>query len=302
MYSNYNGWLSWSFDNVPYILRPSKDSVYKFHVNLQSDLVVDSYYKELYNNAAAMRDTFSGKFDVMLSGGIDSEVVVRTFKDLGIEHNTFIFKYEDNYNYRDVESAIELATCLNIPFKVIDFSLKKFYENEAYELFQKSKCIRAGRLPHVKFPDYLDNIPVMGDAEPYWKLTNNKWVLPIGEGNHACSMYLHSQGRENICDWYEFKPELLKSFNELPIIQDLINNRLHGKQSSWSSRLPIHRVLWPDMQVKEKLVGFEVDGAPGTQPAFIKDLQAIMTNEIGDGTEYWLTYEEVNQSLFSLNH
>ena len=164
-----DGWLSWSFDDIAYSQRTDKNSVYKFQVNKRLTLPVESYYKEIYNNARHMRDYYSGTFDVLLSGGIDSEVVVRTFKDLGIKHNTFIFRYENNYNYRDVDSAIEIATSLGIDYKIIDFPLQKFYENDAYDLFKKSKCIRSARLTHLKFFDYLDNIPVMGDAEPYWK-------------------------------------------------------------------------------------------------------------------------------------
>jgi len=94
-----DGWLSWSFDDIAYSQRTDKNSVYKFQVNKRLTLPVESYYKEIYNNARHMRDYYSGTFDVLLSGGIDSEVVVRTFKDLGIKHNTFIF------NQRKIRSS-----------------------------------------------------------------------------------------------------------------------------------------------------------------------------------------------------
>ena len=163
-----NGWLSWSYNNIPYSHRVNKDDVYKFHIDVQNNLPVKSYYEEIYNNARAMRDYFTGKFDVLLSGGIDGEVIVRTFKDLGITHNTFIFQYEDDYNYREVASAIDICKCLNIPYKIVDLNLRKFFENDAYDLFKASSCIRAGRLPHLKFFDYLDNIPIKREGERYW--------------------------------------------------------------------------------------------------------------------------------------
>ena len=146
-----NGWLSWSYNDVPYTYRTSKNDVYTYHVNITKPVIAKSYYDEIYNNARLARDYFTGEFDVLLSGGIDSEVIVRTFKDLGIKHNTFIFRYEDNYNYREVASAIDICTCLNIPYKIIDLNLKKFFETDAYDLFKDSGCIRAGRLPHLKF-------------------------------------------------------------------------------------------------------------------------------------------------------
>jgi hypothetical protein len=296
-----NSWLSWSFNDVPYGLRTNKDDIYKLHIDLSRvPSEPESYYKELYNNASMMRDYFTGQFDVLLSGGIDSEVVVRTFKDLGISHNTYIFKYENNINYKDVSAAIEIAKSLNIPYKIVDFNLEQFFESDAYETFEKSGCIRAGRLPHLKFFDYLDNIPIMGEAEPYWLRTlegdytkQSTWIFPLNESNHNASMYLHSLGRENGCDWYEFNPNLIRAFNKLPIIQDLINDKIPGKQSCWSSRIPIHRELWPDITLKDKLTGYE--GYEGDYPEYIVKIQDHMIDSIGEGTEYWFTYDELTQ-------
>jgi hypothetical protein len=298
-----NGWLTWSFNGMPYGLRKSKDDVYKFTINSQIiNEPIKSYKEELYNNARLMRDYHVGKFDVLLSGGIDSEIVVRTFKDLMIPHNTYIFKYENNINYRDVSSAVEIATSLNIPYKIIDFNLEKFFNTEAYDIFQKSGCIRAGRLPHIKFFDYLDNIPVMGDAEPYWSRVLQKdyskksnWIFPLNESNHASSIYLQSVGRPNVCDWYEFNPNLIKAFNELPLIQNLINDKIPGKLSCWTSRTPIHAEIWPDIKHKHKLTGYEGGNFTGVYPVYINKMQDYMTDLIGEGNEYWFTYDELTK-------
>lgn len=295
-----NGWLSWSYNDVPYSRRVSKEDVYKFHITIPNNLVVKSYYEEIYDNARAMRDYFSGQFDVLLSGGIDGEVIVRTFKDLGITHNTYIFRYEDDFNHREVASATDICQCLNIPYKIVDLNLRKFFENEAYDLFKASSCIRAGRLPHLKFFDYLDNIPVMGEGEGYWwrdagiDYTNKSiWRFPMNESNHNASMYLHSLGRENICDWYEFTPSFIKSFSEINVIQELINDKHMGRQSSWWTRIPIHRQLWPDIKDKIKLIGYEQHASPGTYPEFMTDFQKVMEQEIGLGQEYWYTMDEL---------
>ena len=301
----YNGWLTWSFNDEPFGLRKSKDDVYKFNIDTSTiTQPVKSYKEELYNNARLMRDYHTGEFDVLLSGGIDSEVLVRTFKDLKIPHNTYIFKYENNINHKDVVSAIEIATCLNIPYTVIDFNLEKFFRTDAYDVFQKSGCIRAGRLPHIKFFDYLDNIPLMGEGEPYWLREllgdyseKSKWLFPMNESNHNCSMYLHSIGRDNLCDWYEFNPNLIKAFNNLPLIQDLINDKIPGKHSCWTSRIPIHKTIWPDISFKHKSTGYEGDRPVGIYPDFINEMQDYMTLNIGTGTEYWYTLDELNNLI-----
>lgn len=298
---NYSNWLSWSFDGVPYGLRKSKESVCNFHIDVSNiDPWYGSYKEELYKNASLMRETFNEKFDVLLSGGIDSEVVVRTFKDLKINHNTFIFKYNDNLNYYDVTSAEEICLSLGIPYKIIDFDVKKFFENEAHDLFKNTKSLKAARLPQLKFIDLLDNIPVMGNGEPYWKLHSDlKWRFSLAENDHNLSMYCRNIGRTSICDWYEFHPNVLLSFIDHPVIKELLTNNLSGKQSSWSSRKSIHQEIWPDITDKPKLVGFESINDPGYYPDYIIELQKIIDSELGCGQDFWYDRDEFLKLFFS---
>lgn len=301
----FNGWFSWSFNGELYTTRKNKNCEYKFHIANYEKKPKMTYKEALYYNATMCREYYSDKFDLMLSGGIDSEVIARTFKDLGIKHNTVIFRYENDINYKDVNSAIEICQSLNLPYKIIDFNLQKFFENDAYDLFLTSNCIRAGRIVHLKLCDLVDNIPVMGEGEPYWKRSlgddyskKSEWLFPLNESNHNCSMYLHSKGRENICDWYEFTPYLIKAFNEHPIIKKLLNDELNGKLSNWTSRIPIHREIWPDIKFKHKLTGYEGEKFTGTYPEFIMKFQKIMENQIGKGNEYWLNIDELSTIFY----
>ena len=40
-------------------------------------------------------------------------------------------------------------------------------------------------------------------------------------------------------------------------IQELINDKKFGKLSCWSSRVPIHQKIWPDIQYVPKYTGYE---------------------------------------------
>ena len=104
----YNDWMTYSFDGILNSPKTSRRSFLDLHFNIPNDIGPMSYHDALIKNASIMRDSFSEPFDVLLSGGIDSEVMIRTFKDLGITHNTFVFRYEDNLNIRDVNSSIQI--------------------------------------------------------------------------------------------------------------------------------------------------------------------------------------------------
>lgn len=300
----YNAWVKWSINGVPYASRKHKDDICEFVYSPEKSKV-GTYKEELLNNAKYARDYFSGKFDVLYSGGVDSEVILRVFKELGIKHNTIIVRYKDGYNHREISHAINSVQSLNIPYKIIDFDLKKFFETEAYDTCIESSCIRAGRSPYIKFcRDFCDNIPVMGEGDVYWYRFGGTdytkpadWKFMMMEASHNCSMYMTKLGRENLCDFYEFTPNVIKAYNNQPIMQDLLNDKIPGKLSNWSSKWRIHNQLWPDMAHRVKLTGLEGDGVPGTTPEFVSSLQKVVDEEIGPGNTYWYTEEELDNLI-----
>jgi len=224
-----------------------------------------------------MRDNFKEPFDLCLSGGTDSEVVARVFKDVGIKHNTFIFRCENNINIRDVNSATELCQQLNIPFKIIDFNLEKFYKDEALSLLKKTFMPHCGRLPRIKFIDYLDNLPIFCDGESYWKrllegdyTKKSEWHFYFTEDAHSVSIYTQNINRTVIGDWYEYTPEVIITYLTLPYINELLDDKIYGKTSTISSKAHIHQQIWQDLVYKPKLIGYEGEnGTVGSRPKFM---------------------------------
>jgi len=276
----YDNWMTYSYDGIEYGTKNKADSIFTLNFNKPSNLVI-TYKEALYRNATIMRDSYMEPFDVCLSGGIDSEVIVRVFKDLGIKHNTFIFKFENDHNIKDVSNAVQLCKNLNIDYKIIDFELEKFFEKDAYYYAEKSMCAKAGRLPRMKWIEMLDNIPVFGDGEPYWIRGDSEdfskkseWFFHLNEDGYAVGLYARQIKRMIISEWYEYTPEVLTSFYELPFLKKLINDQVPAKLSSWSSRAKIHQEIWPDIAYVPKLVGYEgPDKSPGVYPDFMIDFQ-----------------------------
>jgi len=297
----FNNWMSYSFDGVEYSNKKNPTSIFSINFNNPLTNKNISYQDALFNNARIMRDMFNEPFDVMLSAGIDSEIVVRTFKTLKIKHNTFIFRLEDNINVRDVTGAVNLCMELNIPYKIIDFNLKKFFNNDALEIYNLTYAPRAARLPRFKWMDYLDNIPVFCDGEPYWKrelegdyTKKSKWKMYFGEDYYSIGCYANRINRTVISDWYEYTPDITASYSKHQLIQSLLDDKLIGKQSSWSSRYKLHREIWPEVKDRVKLIGYEGATGPATDmPQYLLDFQ---TNICDNATNMIYTYylEEFN--------
>ncbi len=293
----YKNWMTFSFDGIEKSPKQTYKSILSLNFNVPKDIKNMSYYDALKENARIMRDSFSEPFDVLLSGGIDSEVMVRTFKDLGIAHNTFIFRYEDDLNIRDINSSIQICQALNIPYKIIDFNLSKFYEQDAKAIFEKTLVPNVASLSRIKWLEYLDNIPVFGEGEPYWKrdfggdyTKKSPWSLHLSEREMFISLNAHYINRPIIGEWYQYTPYIMASYYQESLIQSLLDDKLIGKESTLSSRLTLHRQYWKDIVEKSKLTGYEgPTGKPlENPPRFFKKF--YLENQMGDLTNLNFTY------------
>jgi hypothetical protein len=302
----FENWMSYSFDDIEFGIKTKNTKNFKINFNKKIQQPLPTYKDALYNNAILMRENYAEPFDVCLSGGSDSEVVVRVFKDLKIKHNTFIFRLEDDLNYRDVQNAISLCHQLNIPYSVIDFNMRKFFENEAYDLFSKYLTTCVFSLARIKWFDFLDNIPIFGEGEPYLKRQleadyscKSSWIYDMSESVYSYSIAAKRMNRIAIGDWYEYTPHILLSSFQLPIIKSLVNDEIPGKLSNRSSKSLMHNHIWPEMQYKPKLIGYEGHGEQGTYPDYIKEFERHLSS-VSD-TEIWYSTSQLENFLLDVN-
>ena len=90
-----DSWFTWYYDGAEYGPKLHPES--KFEITFKKVITrpLKSYREELLLNTQIIADTFNGPFDLMFSGGVDSEVILRCHKELGIPINVFIFRYEN---------------------------------------------------------------------------------------------------------------------------------------------------------------------------------------------------------------
>lgn len=73
-----DNWFTYSYDSELFGHKNTTNS--EFTISLTPTVSnVNSYYEELKNNASKIRDMFTGSLDLLFSGGIDSEVILRVY-------------------------------------------------------------------------------------------------------------------------------------------------------------------------------------------------------------------------------
>lgn len=300
----YKEWMSYRFDDGALLApKKNKNSVFKLEFSKNIDCKEMDYFSALEYNARTVAENFPQPFDVLLSGGIDSEIVVRINHKLGIKQKVHTFRLENDYNIKDVESAKMICSDLNINLNVIDWNLQRWIENDAESMYKKTFSPLIERMVRFAWFEYFDDVVVMGEGEPYWKRDlgsdyqqKSNWHLHWTEDYFMSSIYANLIGKTVIGEWYNYTPEIVKSFHKLPIMKKLLNDEITGKQSSWSLRTGIHKVIFPKIKPKLKLVGYEGLNYPFTKPEFMTTFQKEI---IGDTSNYGYKFHE--QDLNNMN-
>jgi hypothetical protein len=279
-----DNWFTWYYDGIEKGPKTSLDS--KFTISTKPTITrkVKNFKEEVLLNASLTRDCFTEPFDLLFSGGADSEIVLRSYHELNIPVNVFIFKYENNYNFFDVSHALRICNELNIEPKVVDFNLQKFFENDAYETWATGYYLSSGQLPLMKMMDYLDNIPIAGSGNPVWIYHSNQWQLDLSELFHSQSIYCSTVKRTAIIDWFEYSPEVILSYTEHPITKDLFKTPGSALKFEKHKHL-LYKKFWSTLQLRPKYIGFEGSKPPGlkeSKPDFMLDFEKAHIGEKGN--------------------
>lgn len=213
-----NNWLQYSYDGVGDLkLKKSPTSLWNLSITKTITRPIKSYQEELILNARAVRDNFLEPLDLMLSGGIDSEIVLRSYILAKIPINVYIFKYKEDINRDDFHEALKTCDIYGVKPKIIEFDLKHFFEQDAETIWSKAYFASAGYMINMKLIEYLDNIPVIGDGinADNFDIQKRKCNLVIYEKHFAGAAYGNAIGRPIVTSWYDFSPEVTASFLNL---------------------------------------------------------------------------------------
>ena len=134
IYTSENNWYSWNYGDGPKFGRQLKDE--KLHTSYSKFKgSVSSFSDELLKTASSTLDYYPNiRPSILFSGGVDSEIVLRSYLKIGANPKVYIIRYENDYNIYDVSYAITICSLLNVEYTIIDFNLKKFYENDAEKI------------------------------------------------------------------------------------------------------------------------------------------------------------------------
>jgi hypothetical protein len=183
---------------------------------------------------------------------------------------------------------------------VIDLDLKKFFENDAYDLWTTGYYLNAGRLVHMKMLEYLDNTPLFGDGimqSPYAICQyQEQWCVRFKEIDLSLVNYANRIGRPAVANVFDFSPRPLARFLQIPKIAGLFTNRLPDVKDWSVIKYQLINQLYPAIAIRNKRTGFEGVLPPGkntSRPPYMIDFNNQYIFEDPDSRKFKIAASEV---------
>ena len=199
--------------------------------------------EEIYNHPSR-----TAPLNVLYSGGIDSELILRCLHKLKIPHKTTIIKLNNQYNKLDLLYADLYCNKYKITPKVIEFDITAYLRDpyKMMELAVKSRSPAYKMFYPLEVALTLDGMILTGWDHPYYgkDKTTNKWYFEDKERwqpwtNMFKQGYL--DGTHAVLSW---TAEQFFSFGNHHVIKQLCNNEMPGKIGVMTSRLPLYNELY----------------------------------------------------------
>jgi hypothetical protein len=260
----YQNHLKYSIGGRPFGYRETV--IDKFEVTLGAvdpdQYRTSSFENELNRTADLVQREFGNDLILFLSGGTDSEIVLRNFLHNGFKPRCAVIKLENDFNIGEVEEAKAIANELDIKLDVLDFNVRDFfYSGEATEF---GELIQSTQLTYIMVYKNILKLgapAVMGGEAGITKQVSENgsfWYYAFRENEDASAMRFSNKfDIPLVNEWFSYTPELLLYYLESDGIKKLITDKYNYKLTAASSKNQILETMYSKFRKKEKKHGFE---------------------------------------------
>lgn len=251
-----------------------------------------TFTKETSRVARLIKKNLGKDLVVFLSGGTDSESVVRSFVSIGFKPQCAIVKFKNDYNILDVIEAEAICRELDVKLNIIEFDIEDFfYSGEAKEFGIKLQGTQIAYLAVYHNVIKLSCPSVMGGEvllTRHVEQDRHFWYFHLRENEDGAAWRFNQLYKlPLVSEFFSYTPEVMLYYLEDPDIIKLVNSPNNYKLNSVSIKNSILQRHIPGLRVKKKTHGFE--NLQAFNISSYKELEhyQIKKLEVGiDGIEY----------------
>lgn len=156
--------FKFGYDEVPFL--PRQNSQQKWWVRYGScRRAPQSFFEEALETARVIASVADRDIWVLFSGGVDSEVTLRSFVAAKIKVKVAIARFKGDLNIHDISWAVIACEELDVPYYFFDLDLLDFWSSQASYYAEISQCISPQLVVTMWLSDQISGYPVFGGGE-----------------------------------------------------------------------------------------------------------------------------------------
>jgi hypothetical protein len=229
-----------------------KNNSFEFNFD-SSNRPVQAFNNEIENTCESINlaSIVSGKpIWLMLSGGIDSELIARTFLKLRIPFSCLIVRFDDDINKHDIDYAINFVQINNIPHKIHNMNVVQFINDCRGRTNPKCNLIyRYMQIEWMWLVNNMGGLCVIGSGEQRY---NQNKVLKYTYGQFIPLIWQRDNNIDAIPYFFLQNSAIINSFaNEAIQFKGEVGDLGHNIKKSVFSK------FWPEIKERPKYHGYE---------------------------------------------
>lgn len=213
-----------------------------------------TFHGELIRTTKLISRKHKEPMAVFFSGGLDSEIALRSWLESGAPFRPVIIRFNNNLNVDDVNQAIEFCQTTNLTPTILEFDPVKFYESgdwqriaveyQSYTFYQQllikiaedfaEPMITIDEVELEKFPD-MDHLLRTGKVRHHWVFLKKE------DQDGVWRRFAAKTGIPAYNNFYTYNPETMLAFLESYVVNKLISNQIPGKLGWTSSKNEIYK-------------------------------------------------------------
>lgn len=257
MFENtHNNHFNWYYDNILKLLRKSKDEF--FSVTYGQIKNSNFNFHDSCIDACRIIDCKYSNYYLCISGGVDSQFMAKCFLNVNPNQTALIFNY--SFNEEEVDDSKKFCISNNIKYKIIDFDVLKFWDNDLENWAVKYQCSSPQLNVYSKIADLIDEPLIFGSGETVLRRDENSNNFYLKEKETVLSLYKYQtiNKKPGCFGFFQYTPEQIFSYLFEKEIQYLIDfgkvKKILGTQKIKSN---VYKKYYNDIFFRKKKTGFE---------------------------------------------
>lgn len=228
------------------------------------------WVEEIKSSAISLSQTVKKDIWICMSGGIDSEIVAKTFADLHIPFRALIAKFNDDLNEHDIIYSQRWCQYHNIEYKLIDFNIIDFLDTGYKEYLNNNlvsnNVFRYFSIELLKKIENMNGFGILGGKsiglsllQASAKNLDFSVYDSYDIGSLAPLEWCRQNNLNHCVFFYQTSPEIHQAYLNDPINQLLIQHPyiLRAASSNIVAKTLMMRSHFPFSVARPKFHGFE---------------------------------------------